>query len=337
MNKNHYVYLLINRNPIDSRKYYIGTRSCFCKPEDDIYFSSSKVIKEIIKNNNKNVFYKKILKTFDSRECAISFEIFLHSKYDVGNNIKFYNIVKQTSTKFDTTGFLFINGKKIPLADYYMGVDKYHSTGKITLKDKNENIHYVDVNDTRYINGELIPFNCGLVPVLNIVTGKHCSVNKNVFYNEKNKFIATNKDKVVVKNKDNEKFLIDKYDDKYISGEYVFHLKDKILCRDQNNKVGFVTKEIFSDGNYVGINKGRVSNENNPNAKLINIYDENNNKIFSCNGDFKTVCLDNNLPFISLARSYRNNGEKIYNTKRGIIEAEKRNMLKYVNWYAIIV
>jgi hypothetical protein len=32
-----------------------------------------------------------------------------------------------------------------------------------------------------------------------------------------------------------------------------------------------------------------------------------------------------------------NNGTKIYNTKRGLVEANNRNMTKYIGWYAKII
>lgn len=47
---------------------------------------------------------KRILKTFNTRKEAVAFEVYLHEKFDVGKNPRFFNAAKQTSTGFDTSG-----------------------------------------------------------------------------------------------------------------------------------------------------------------------------------------------------------------------------------------
>ncbi len=54
------------------------------------------------------------------------------------------------------------------------------------------------------------------------------------------------------------------------------------------------------------------SAENNPKAKIIEIYDSNNSLKFTCNGNFKLVCKENNLPTSQLIKSYSNNGTPIW-------------------------
>ena len=102
---NHYVYRITNLNEM---KHYIGLRSTKLPPEKDLgfkYFSSSKdkIFIQDQKNNPHNYKYK-ILKVFNNRKKAIEYEIYLHKKYDVGLNEKFYNRAKQTSASFDTSG-----------------------------------------------------------------------------------------------------------------------------------------------------------------------------------------------------------------------------------------
>ena len=94
---NHYVYLLESRV---STMYYIGCRSCSCKIGDDPYMGSSTAMSQEDKDNCNKI----ILKRFDTREEAITYEIELHNQFDVGNNPEFWNKVKQTSTGFDRTG-----------------------------------------------------------------------------------------------------------------------------------------------------------------------------------------------------------------------------------------
>jgi transcriptional regulator of NAD metabolism len=95
---NYYTYLLINEN---NGMMYIGKRQCSCSPNDDTsYMGSSKYVP-------KEECDKIVLSCFDNHLDAVNEEIRLHNLYDVANNELFYNRSKQTSTKFDTTGFRF--------------------------------------------------------------------------------------------------------------------------------------------------------------------------------------------------------------------------------------
>jgi hypothetical protein len=148
---------------------------------------------------------------------------------------------------------------------------------------------------------------------------------------------TTNKNKVAVIDKNGYKFLIDKNDSRYIDGDVKSVHTGKIIAKDYNGNICYVSKEDFIKLNLSGINSGNVNGSDNPNAKKINIYDKNGELTFECHGDFKKICKNNNLPFISLYRSYKNNGELIYNTKRGIKDATKRVFINYIGWFAKIV
>lgn len=101
----NYVYRITN---ISIRRSYYGARTSKINPVDDIgikYFSSS-ADKEFIldqKDNPQNYKYK-VIKICDNREEAISLEIKLHNRFNVGINESFYNRAKQTSTGFDKQG-----------------------------------------------------------------------------------------------------------------------------------------------------------------------------------------------------------------------------------------
>jgi hypothetical protein len=331
MKKYHYVYKLTISNPYDDRKFYIGCRSCKCNPQDDVYFSSSKEIKKLIENNF--IFNKEILSVFDTREEAIGYEILLHEKFDVSNNNSFFNKSKQTSTGFDTTNHIFIKGQRIRVDDYENCGLKYHSYGKITVVDESGNYQWVDINDNRYKSGELKNITKGKMPVC--ISGVWKNIDVNEYYINKDKYIASNTGKVPVEDSSGRRFLVSKSDERYITGELKSVHKGKILSKNSEGKTFYVSKEDFLNSNLLGINKGLISGENNPNSKNIKIYNSDNELVFNCNGNFKKICKENNLPFISLYRSYRNGGEIIYSTERGKKEALRRNMSKFVGWYAI--
>ena len=108
----YYVYRITN---LIEGKHYYGSRTSKTHPSKDLgkkYFSSSSD-SEFIEDQkeNPNHYKYKIIKIFDTREEAVSFEIKLHDKFDVGVNESFYNRSKQTSTKFDTTGIVFHDEK----------------------------------------------------------------------------------------------------------------------------------------------------------------------------------------------------------------------------------
>lgn len=97
----HYTYRISNTK---ENKHYYGVRSSKVEPKLDLgikYFSSSTdnmFIKE--QKENKSIFKYKVIKMFENRIDAMNFEIKLHKKFNVGKNLKFYNMCNQTSTRF---------------------------------------------------------------------------------------------------------------------------------------------------------------------------------------------------------------------------------------------
>ena len=154
----HYTYIIINNNPIDNRKYYIGVRSSKNHPGIDNYHGSSKDLKSHIKLLGINSFTKKIFNIYSIRKDALQSEIHLHKKFNVSINVLFYNKVMQNSIKFDTTGTLYIKckltgiKKRINICDYNKDLHVYHSINKVSVKDYNGNTFQVNVNCEDYIN-----------------------------------------------------------------------------------------------------------------------------------------------------------------------------------------
>ena len=100
----HYTYMITLKEPTDSRKFYVGVRSCKCKPSEDNYFGSSRSLSAWIKQNGKDCVDKQILAVWDSRADAVRHEMLLQDCFDVVKNPEFWNKAKQTAVGFDTTG-----------------------------------------------------------------------------------------------------------------------------------------------------------------------------------------------------------------------------------------
>ena len=115
-------------------------------------------------------------------------------------------------------------------------------------------------------------------------------------------------------------------------------LKGKPKSKEHNAKVGLANKgKLHSNETLLKISeklKGKLSGNKNPAAITIQIYNSKNELIFLCNGNFESVCKENNLPLIALRKSYYNVGKPIYEYK-----FMKKDVMEkfgiYKNWYAV--
>jgi hypothetical protein len=116
----HYVYKLEHA---ETGEFYIGSRSSKKHPTIDSYLGSMKVWKP-----NKTKLKKTILKDdFLDRNSAILFE-----SEEISKNIK--NNLNR---------------------NYHIPQIGFHTQGTITIKDNNDNIFQVSMDDPRYLSGEL--------------------------------------------------------------------------------------------------------------------------------------------------------------------------------------
>ena len=79
----------------------------------------------------------------------------------------------------------------------------------------------------------------------------------------------------------------------------------------------------------------RMTGAGNSKAKKINIYDQNNNLKYICNGTFKKVCIENNLPRNALRKSYKSKGQPIIQTNRSLLMATDKGWTYFIGWYAL--
>lgn len=327
----HYVYLLICKQPIDDRLYYIGVRTSLLPPEKDNYFSSSKIIKKMIKNNI--VFEKLILREFNNREDALDYEVKLHIKFNVKENKKYFNLVNQTSKKFDTTNYIFIDGEKIHINDYPNSGKKYHSYKKITLIDNDGKYVQCDTKNKEFFLDNGYKFLTQDTVYIKNEYGEYKPIAKSTY--DKTIHKTSNYGKAPVVDINGNRFLIDIDSEDYINGNVFSVHKNKTICVDNNGNTIYCTIDEMKKNGYMGINKGKINGDKNPNAKKINIYNALGELQYETNGNFKEICIKNNLPFNPLARSYRNNGSKIFTdpkTKKYMLE---NKLEEYMGWFAI--
>jgi hypothetical protein len=141
----HYVYRITN---LVEKKHYYGKRTSQIHPKLDIgvkYFSSSKdkAFMQDQTDNPSNYRYK-VIGVFESAKSAIEIEIFLHKKFDVGINPKFYNRSKQASRGWDTTGMVTVRKNSgetisIPVSEYKANSTDYthHNRGRKHSAEEN--------------------------------------------------------------------------------------------------------------------------------------------------------------------------------------------------------
>lgn len=333
--KYHYVYRITN---IILNKHYYGTRSTNIIPTQDLgkrYFSSfsEKWFQHDQKNNPQNYKYK-IIKIFEtSRKDAIAVECRLHRLFDVKNSEDFFNKSNQTNTKFDTTGKSFEFGKvvvfnaetkkneKINVSDISNKKHTVISKNKVSVVDKHTGkTKRIDKND--FDKNKFDGVSVGMVTVYDDDTNTYKNISKTEFHNGNYKTATMGT--VTSKNlKTGEIKQVSKE-------EYYNNANLKTCCYGtisvldiRNGKKLRVSHHVYNSSEYYV----------NVRSKKINIYDYNGKIKFESFGNFKKLCIEHNLPFNQLKKSYQNGGTKIYSKKPPC----KKEWYDYINWYAKII
>lgn len=81
---------------------------------------------------------------------------------------------------------------------------------------------------------------------------------------------------------------------------------------------------------YTKIKNNSSKGSRNSMAKKILIFDRNGVLQYTCKGNFKEVCNENNLPFSALRKSYANKNNGIYLNKKPI----NNKYSHFIGWYA---
>lgn len=72
-----------------------------------------------------------------------------------------------------------------------------------------------------------------------------------------------------------------------------------------------------------------------PHTKVIYIYTENNEHVYTSTGNFKKFCKENNLPYEALKESYQKGGKRLYNKSNSLLFIKQENII-FKGWYALI-
>jgi len=313
MQKYHYVYKIINRNPIDSRKYYIGVRSSIVKPEEDTkYMSSSKYLKEAIRNQGVENFSKEILSTFSTREDAQKEEVKIHEQYNVGLNESFYNKYNSRSSGYCVYGYVTVKDTKtgeilnVLKKDYYESDCYEHITvGKVVVTEKKNGIRKQVSSDEYYKNRSKYKQTMdGRVVVRDTLTDETTSIFVEEYHNNRDRYMSCNTGMLnATDKKTNTKVRITVEEfrnnlEKYsgtTSGEVT--VKHVITGETKN-----ITIEEFKKSNeYVTVA-----------SSIIKFYDENGVYQFSNDCQIDKFLEKQNMPVHAFKVSFRNNGSKLY-------------------------
>ena len=168
--KKFYVYIV---EDLHTKEFYIGSRGFSGDPLEDKYLGSPYIWKPNIKN-----LVKKILKSdFENMDDAISYEreiIIDNINNPLNRN---YSIPYSRFNRSELITAIDKEGKIVSLSknDPLFGIDFVGVTkGLVLVKDKDNNKFLVSTSDERYINGELIHNNIGM-----LVGDNHPNYGKN--------------------------------------------------------------------------------------------------------------------------------------------------------------
>lgn len=294
--KFHYVYKLTNTQPLTEAQFYIGVHSSDSDPLSDGYMSSSKYIKQSIKNGEK--FTKEILSLHTTRAEAALEEVKLHKLNQVVTDKTYYNRYEANSEGFTTFDFvvadnLLTGERSLVKKDIYDLDSNLVSTnaGKIIVYDvKSKTYKQVTIEEFDN-NDNLIGSLKGRVIATNIITGERVNVSKEEFesnkhlvgcssntvavtdirngatlrvpiedYEKYDYYVSIIKNKVnVVDKRTNKNTQVSKEDFvKYEYYEACNKAKPVAVYSKELKKNILISKEEFQDGGYNGLNKNLV-------------------------------------------------------------------------------
>ena len=245
--KLHYFYKIINKL---NGKFYYGIHSTYNL--DDGYMGSGSKLKYMYKKYGIENFEKEIIKFFNTRkECA-----------DYEAEVVTENLVLDDNC---------YNVK--------CGGEQFNTLNSISVVDKDGNRFRCPSNDINWLNKNYSTATTGMVPVIELSTGKHMSISCDIYHNNKDKY-KTFEHSIYVKhinNPDGEYFLIPVSEYAKNKEQYINKNAGKILVKDSSNKCYCVyTDDIrYKNGELVNYWQGRKHSDET--KRKISEYHKKNN------------------------------------------------------------
>ena len=213
------------------------------------YNTSSETIKELIRQHGLDNFIVRKVRTFSSAQKAYDYETKFLQRIDSRNNPRFYN-------KHNNDGWISNN------------------KGKVVAKDDVGNFIQVDIDDPRFLSGELVGTTKGKKPGICVYTGEKTSYeitdprwdsgeiisvnkSKSMYIDKDGKYVFTDrktaeasnlkpfqKGMVTAKDSENNIIRVSQDDPRYLSGELVGVTKGFRPVKDKHGNVFMLSSEI---------------------------------------------------------------------------------------------
>ncbi len=273
--RSHYVYKVTdNHDPLE--KYYYGSHTPtknkkYNSLEEEFWtYGTSSKKKDLILKYKEERFSVKIIKVFDNSADKIIYESFLHNYFNVSSHNAFFNDMEQ-----NPWGFGYCD--------------------KIAMKNNKGECFWINKNDKKILEDNLIYINQGYVSALNNKTKNKEYITTQMFH-DNSEYSFHTKDKVVVfDTRDNTTKSVSaeeyhKYD------YYVSVSKDKIPVLDtrDNTTKSVSTEEYHKYDYYVSVSKDKVIVRDTRDNTTKSVYRDEfigNNYYVSVNKD-KVVVFD---------------------------------------------
>ena len=337
-----YVYKVINQ---ETNEFYIGYREANkLSPEEDIvkYKTSSLKVKPIFEqftpyiiavffseNSGDDAYWfeqQLIKENIDNPLCLNGYYI----EPNVGN--KKFKSKKGRKISDETKRNISIARKKI---NPETGLTNAQETSKKSIDTKIKNGSYktgaIKANETKLKNNS------------NIIGGKKSSITKNTIDSETG---LTNAQLAGIKCS-NTKNTIDS--ETGLTNAQLSGLKGSITKNTIDSETGLTNAQLSGLKLKETLKKidpetgltikqkqiiksietrrlrGSQQKDKHPNAKIFHIYNDSGSLLYIANGNFHQLCLENNLPYAQLMKSYSNNGAPITGCKR----------VEFNGWFAL--
>lgn len=246
----HYFYKITN---LINGKYYYGIHST--NNLDDGYMGSGTYLKRAYKKYGIENFNKEILRFFNTREELSKYEELIVNEnlitdfncYNISKGGEIFKTYNTISVK-DKYGNYFRCKKNDP--NYICGNYIPITTGYVEVKGINEkDKHGYIITKEEYDKGKNILFESvtkNTIAVIDKISNSRKRISIDEFYENRKKYSIFSDNKIVVKDKFNNIFSIDKNDPNYISGNYTCIWKDKKHSNSSIEKM----KKTFSKINH---------------------------------------------------------------------------------------